>query len=933
MTDVRLSSRHGDMSSVSWSRQGRFLARARGPLVIVADSYDGFRDVGMLEFRGGVIEVAFCPAPAKDDLLVVMDTVGHVTLVQLQMRGARPYLERLDSVMVEANMKALAWSTDGSTIMVGGRGNKLHVLLSGGLIPARESIDMEARVWDIAFVPDHIRSTTSHYVAVALGDYTVAILDESFEPCLQVVRTRTVRCLAYHPSLPLLAVGDGAATVAIVGCASEEVMIEIDVKGRANAVAFSPKGDYLLVGTDMCKFSLLECTSFQCLQEVDVPGFALAAKFSPVGTQIALGSASESYTLMNLGPFLNTDMVPLGRECDLDKLPPWVVDELLFRSNYGPSFVQRQMVAGGSENLNRVAKIMRKYPDSVYALDRTNSEGCFDTAMRLKRPNLLKVAVTALVDGTLDESEDGQKSILTTEIPRRGSESLIDFLENHPPEFVVEILEATTFMKVPFTGPQFVSKLNERPSCGSATFMDPWPTQFKRKVNRKQAKGVDEITLSGVSLTPAVLPLPGLGDLRFLSCLLMKAPPQAFDNDAMALVLKVVWRSHVRKYFVMDLCLFGTFYACWIAFLELSYSSLDSPYQKEMAWALSVAVVTINSLFFAKELVHSGFGMRERYFSSMWNTTSLLSIGCVYGYLLATIYGATVQSLVPLAVIATLLLTLKLISYLRGFSDTGWLVSVLIANFRDVRGFLLILFCILLGFSVSFRLVFGSNDYSAFSSLSRAFLATFELTILGSYDPVLLYESPYTALAAVLFVLAVTVVLVVALNALISILADSYARVQENSVANRRRERAALIVEYLTLLPKGHRRRVEKDTRWFHILLEVDAEGDLMVRKDDWEGGLNALRKDMEELCKSNHESHMKRIDQLKADIDSELAGFRDEMKGILVELKDEVKKLHALHSEGGITFSGKNVAKAVKAVKSVHQKSAMLFKHTPNKI
>lgn len=86
-----------------------------------------------------------------------------------------------------------------------------------------------------------------------------------------------------------------------------------------------------------------------------------------------------------------------------------------------------------------------------------------------------------------------------------------------------------------------------------------------------------------------------------------------------------------------------------------------------------------------------------------------------------------------------------------------------------------------------------------------------------------LYDARFRVLAALTFVLAVTCVLVVAPNALISILADSYAKVQEDSVANRRRERAYLLAEYMTLLPKRSLRRIEKSTTWFHILVKTDA--------------------------------------------------------------------------------------------------------------
>jgi len=200
------------------------------------------------------------------------------------------------------------------------------------------------------------------------------------------------------------------------------------------------------------------------------------------------------------------------------------------------------------------------------------------------------------------------------------------------------------------------------------------------------------------------------------------------------------------------------------------------------------------------------------------------------------------------------------------------------------------------------------------------------MTILGSYDPVLLYEANYKVLAALTFILAVTCVLVVALNALISILADSYAKVQENSVANRRRERASLVVEYMTLFPRWYLKKVENRSKWFHILVETDAEGDLLVEREDWRGGLNALRREMEELEGRTRESHQKMIDQAKTEMNNEILGFRKEVMSVLEDLSDDMKTLKELQSQGGITFSGKNVAKAVKAVKSIRRQGGTLF-------
>ena len=279
---------------------------------------------------------------------------------------------------------------------------------------------------------------------------------------------------------------------------------------------------------------------------------------------------------------------------------------------------------------------------------------------------------------------------------------------------------------------------------------------------------------------------------------------------------------------------------------------------------------------------------------------------------------------IPLGVLTTIALTVKFLSYLRGFGDTGWLISVLIANFNDVRGFLIILFSILMGFAVSFRSIYADTGDIAFSSLRRSFLSTFELTITGSYEPELLFSAKYSALAVVLFILAITCVLVVALNALISILADSFARVQEKAVANRRRELASLIVEYMMLLPPWKRHMIETKTKWFHTLLEVDADGDLLVKTSDWKGGLNALRRDIEQLSEENAVASQRSSQAIKNEIQNEIQKLRRELVLILEDVAEDVSVLKKRQSSAII--SGKNVARAVKAVRSVGEKGKALL-------
>ncbi len=280
---------------------------------------------------------------------------------------------------------------------------------------------------------------------------------------------------------------------------------------------------------------------------------------------------------------------------------------------------------------------------------------------------------------------------------------------------------------------------------------------------------------------------------------------------------------------------------------------------------------------------------------------------------------------VTLAVLTTLVLTAKFVSLLRGFDRTGWLVAVLTQNFLDVRGFIIVIVCILFGFTIAFRLLFArvsgecvveldessnltSNcDVDPFGSLGKSLLSTFELTILGSYESSFIYDSDGIILSAVVFVISVTVVLVIALNALIAVLGDSFSRVQENVTANRRRERAELIVEYLSMMPTSQRKKIELNNQYFHALLASDGHGDLLVHKDDWQGGLNALKRELTELTEANNEMTNQTINQLREELKEEISiMMRNEVGIVLNDIFMEVKEISKAQRSGQLPPSKK---------------------------
>jgi WD40 repeat protein len=948
-TQCKLAAADTTFTSLSFSYDGRFLARTSGTKVIVSDSFREFSYECEIDLKGHLKCVSFCCADGRRDHLAAVGLHGYVHLLRLREQHSKVAIESVETKFIEDSLWVVAWSISGEFIVTGGRGKKLHVLATTNLKPKCDPLEIDGRVWSVAFMPEGIEvqlqaKSAAYGMAVGSGEYSATLFEtESFQPTLKIVRPRAVRCVAYHPWRPLLAIGDGGNVVSIVNFNDEEIVQNIQVAARVNVVAFSPQGDHIVVGTDGCQFTLHETKSWRIIQEIPTDSAATSASFSGSGKFLALGCARGGYFLLQLGPFLSIEFVPMATFAGANQLPAGVLQEILHRSGSGPSLVQRYMLEGSPDSLRRAAALISSYPDTIYCFDRCTGDSSFDTALKLNKPNLLKLVLTCLVNGTLESDGDGRRTILTSNLPERGRDALRDMIRNSPPEFVVSILSDMTFLKVPFTNVHEVSG-RQKVERGSVSYTDPWKVLPSRRLERtKKSKNLYvEYDRARLLRTPAVLPLPGLGSLSFLSSLLQKTSPTAFDNVAMGLVLRVMWDDYIWIFFQIDLIVFLFYCALWVCLVDWTSSttSVEGDSLTGLEKAMSFVMLVLNTVFAAKELRQSRCGRRLAYWGSLWNAVDSVSIVFVYVYGISTITGGGVGTgNVPLAVFTTLLLTMKLLSYLRGFDSTGWLISVLVQNFTDVQGFMVVLLTILFGFTTSFRLLFGNvvgrcsvklddNDEldqtcepDPFDSIGRSFLSTFALTIIGTFDEGVLNSSDYSFLSILTFVVAVLCVLVVALNALIAVLSDSYARVQENAVANRRKERAELVVEYLSILPTAHRRRIEQETMYFHALLEADDDGDLLINKDDWEGGLNALKKDLEELNEEAKDMNRHALEELRSELNNDIGSFRREVVGILENLAQEVRQIKEIQSQGGVTFNGKHVARAVRMVKQIGKK------------
>jgi hypothetical protein len=144
--------------------------------------------------------------------------------------------------------------------------------------------------------------------------------------------------------------------------------------------------------------------------------------------------------------------------------------------------------------------------------------------------------------------------------------------------------------------------------------------------------------------------------------------------------------------------------------------------------------------------------------------------------------------------------------FLRGLDQTAFLVSMLSAIVLDTTPFLVVLVVLMIGFAFAFFMLQRGqkqND-SLFVSFPGSSLAVFDMGIMGDFDVDVFRLAPNWFIGVPLFVIFIVMVPIVMLNSLIAIMSDTFERVQQNTTAASRQERAKIILELEALLyPAG----------------------------------------------------------------------------------------------------------------------------------
>lgn len=412
------------------------------------------------------------------------------------------------------------------------------------------------------------------------------------------------------------------------------------------------------------------------------------------------------------------------------------------------------------------------------------------------------------------------------------------------------------------------------PDCTDVDLLKTRDEMAQTNKNRIEEKGKPP----GSTVYVAGPVLRGLGTLEFLKILIASSSTHFMDVDALGIVVDALWIKHIRKYFLLEFWLFMVLCVCWL--------SLQFLHMQEVSFAktspLRMVILVIDLVLFVKEFLQLRFNNYNfrSHFKDGWNIVDV-SVLLLVLFHLVTLFmydhhpeARGVPNLKTIvSVFTSIFLTIKLLSYIRAFPSSGWLISVLIQNTKDMMPFLTVMLIILIGFTSVFAELVHSFKWTctggidddetqcekdpgrarqALYSFFVAFLKTFNIGIMGDFDSSDYSSSGSTVpwLANLNHVLVCLAVPVVSLNALIALLGDSYESIQENIVATKRMAQARLIVEFMSAMIPSMIERIEKDSQYFYEIREsndqITEEGQAIVCKkastETWTGRLNAIK-------------------------------------------------------------------------------------------
>ena len=388
-----------------------------------------------------------------------------------------------------------------------------------------------------------------------------------------------------------------------------------------------------------------------------------------------------------------------------------------------------------------------------------------------------------------------------------------------------------------------------------------------------------------INMTAFVLPLPNIVQAGFnrstLLGLIVQSEPslplEVYSYPAVRALVGYKWREYGYELAMKMLGMHLAFVAALSLFCIWLPFSLNSPTTTDefgniiyigyvrasfACLALCDFIAIIFIILEVRQFIHKGVLASLQ---DIWNIMDVASFILIIAinplFAIAvdlfsvSIHEDTDTALVIISSIESVLVWSRVLYFLLAYQATGPLVRMILQVFRDIKYFILLLVCTMIGFGLAFYVLFNSaaaiddsdvEDY--FSTLSRALISTFCIMV-GMVDPSVFWKARSPALAIAMFCLYVVVMLVMLFNLLIAILSDTYEKVKETEEVEFIKGRARIIFELEANMPPSVTRKLASSGRdYLHFLAHDESTSHALQGDFAWAGRLKETEKRVSKL-------------------------------------------------------------------------------------
>ena len=308
-------------------------------------------------------------------------------------------------------------------------------------------------------------------------------------------------------------------------------------------------------------------------------------------------------------------------------------------------------------------------------------------------------------------------------------------------------------------------------------------------------------------------------------------------------------------------------------FLYVIYLVILSVYTGFMRGSDSLMIPLFIVNFFL--LAYEGFQiyvLRSSYWKDKWNWIDFFRSVTFIVYAMIVWIDTNEKHYNWLLIEIVVLSWIRGITYFRLFSNTRYMVNLISEVFKDMISFLILLFYSVIAFSFIFMsLQEDGYDKETFSDL---FINSYLLG-LGEFS-----TDGFGTIQWVVFFLASLVNTLIMLNLLISIMGDTFQKVQENNLLADRKELIDMILEAETLLVW---RRDRKNYKY----LQVCNEKNFYSTSSNWIGRIKTIKKKIASSQKTvieNMQSNERRIQEV---VESYVQEYTEKLERNLMEFME----------------------------------------------